>query len=119
METLWLDPERNRGFTVREMLAQFDGQPAYTTLMTTLDRLFKKGLLARCLRGRAFVYSTKVTKDNFLREMARDMVTRFVGTQTDEALLSSFVDVVSQRDHDLLNELEHLVKTKRRQLRKE
>jgi predicted transcriptional regulator len=35
----------------------FDERIAYTTLMTTLDRLFKKNLLERRKDGRAFVYS--------------------------------------------------------------
>src|SRR5262245_59766664 len=118
METLWREPVREREFTVRDMLVKFDGYPAYTTLMTTLERLFKKGFLRRRTEGRAFVYSVGVSKVDFLRNVARDIIDRFAGHHNEEALLASLVEVVSQRDRELLNELEHLVKMKRRELRK-
>ena len=37
--------------TVRDVHARLDGRVAYTTVMTTLDRLFRKGLLARNQAG--------------------------------------------------------------------
>jgi len=117
METLWGEPVREREFTVRDVLIKFEGRPAYTTLMTTLDRLFKKGFLGRRTEGRAFVYSVRVAKGEFLRNVARDIIDRFAGHQTEEALLACLVEVVSQRDRELLNELEHLVKMKRREQR--
>ena len=53
-----------RGETsVREIHAAFDERAAYTTLMTTLDRLHKKGLLERRKDGRAFLYSPRITSE--------------------------------------------------------
>ena len=46
---------------VRDIVDLFKDQFAYTTIMTTLDRLYKKGYLDRELRGRAFLYSPRLT----------------------------------------------------------
>ena len=47
---------------VREMVAQ--SRPlAYTTIMTVLDRLVRKGMLARRKVGRRFVYAPQATRD--------------------------------------------------------
>src|SRR3982751_2044014 len=45
--------------TVRELIADAAVEGAYTTIMTTLDRLYKKGLLERSPEGRAFRYRPK------------------------------------------------------------
>ena len=46
---------------VRDLQDRFPGV-AYTTLMTTLDRLFRKGVLHRHKEGRAFVYQPTATR---------------------------------------------------------
>src|SRR5215470_1365900 len=51
--------------SVRDVHRAFEERIAYTTLMTTLDRLFKKNLLERRKDGRAFVYSAVVSEDDF------------------------------------------------------
>src|SRR5437763_1100332 len=51
--------------SVRQISESAEGSVAYTTIMTTLDRLYKKGLLDRRKDGRAFLYSAKYS----LREM--------------------------------------------------
>src|SRR3989337_173851 len=52
MEIVWLAGE----VTVREVQGKLSRPAAYTTVMTTLDRLFKKGFVSRTRSGRAFVY---------------------------------------------------------------
>ena len=47
--------------TVRELLADGKIHQAYTTVMTTVDRLYKKGLLDRVAEGRAFRYTPPVS----------------------------------------------------------
>ena len=49
--------------SVREACGRLGSPVAYTTVMTTMDRLFKKGLLARRKVGRAFVYEATATRD--------------------------------------------------------
>lgn len=51
MSALWSESPA----TVRDLQPRFPAA-AYTTLMTTLDRLYKKGLLRRAPRGRASMY---------------------------------------------------------------
>src|SRR5437773_9641345 len=43
--------------SVRDIYLVFEERIAYTTLMTTLDRLFRKQILDRRKDGRAFFYS--------------------------------------------------------------
>src|SRR5713226_10146331 len=51
--------------SVRDIYVTFDEQIAYTTLMTTLDRLYKKKLLERRKDGRAFLYAPAVSREEF------------------------------------------------------
>src|ERR1043165_121183 len=55
--------------SVRDIHRAFDERIAYTTIMTTLDRLFKKNLLARLKDGRAFLYSAVVSSEDFDRSI--------------------------------------------------
>src|SRR5258708_40233870 len=58
MTLAWEQPEIN----VRECCERLGSRIAYTTVTTTMDRLFKKGLLARRKDGRAFVYRAVATR---------------------------------------------------------
>jgi predicted transcriptional regulator len=114
IEIVWDSDE----VTVREVHAKLDGKVAYTTVMTTLDRLFKKGLLARTKRARAFAYSAMATREELDAIVASDVVSGLLSNDWSAPIpfLSNLVDAVGQRDRALLDELERLVKTKRREL---
>jgi predicted transcriptional regulator len=56
--------------TVRELIDDCNIHLAYTTVMTTLDRLYKKNLLNRVVEGRAFRYSPRQTKEDLQKEAA-------------------------------------------------
>jgi predicted transcriptional regulator len=117
MELVW---ERGT-LSVRDAHAELGDGFAYTTLMTTLDRLFKKGLLERRKKGRAYVYSAASTPDELERSVAQDLVRGLLESSTGEArpLLSTLVDAVGESDEMLLDELDRLVRAKRRKLRRE
>jgi predicted transcriptional regulator len=102
--------------SVREACAQLGSTIAYTTVMTTLDRLFKKGLLARRKVGRAFVYRATATRGELEGAVATELVQSLLQRDGGETLpiLSSLVDAVSDRDRALLDELERLIREKRR-----
>ena len=107
--------------SVRDVHDEFAGRVAYTTLMTTLDRLYKKELLDRRKAGRAFVYAPRVSPEEFERGIATDVLDALLGRggeQAVEPVLACIVDAVSEHDRELLDELERLVKEKRRQLRR-
>ena len=102
--------------SVREVCAQLETTVAYTTVMTTMDRLFKKGLLSRRKVGRAFVYSATATRNELEGAVAAELVQGLLQRGGDAPLpiLSSLVDAVSDRDRALLDDLERLIAEKRR-----
>jgi predicted transcriptional regulator len=110
MEILWAH--------VHEV-AQRLGRPlAYTTVMTTLDRLFKKDLLVRRKCERAFLYAPRWTRLEWERKRAGDFVAGFLAAPeaTGDLLISSLVDAVGQYDTALLDELEKKIRGKRKEL---
>jgi len=50
---------------------------AYTTIMTVLDRLVRKGKLARSKSGRAFVYAPQQSRDFIRRAALRSLLDEF------------------------------------------
>ena len=104
--------------SVREVWEMLDETVAYTTIMTTLDRLYKKGLLSRRKVGRAFLYSAKYSVAEMERGVAKDVISNLLETSTGrvEPVLACIVDAVSDRDRMFLDELERLVREKRRDL---
>ena len=104
--------------SVRDVHRAFEERIAYTTLMTTLDRLYKKNLLARRKDGRAFLYSALVSQDEFERGIKEDVVDGLLGQGADQVqpVLACIVDTITERDRELLDELERLVQEKKREL---
>ena len=100
---------------MRDIFVSFEKRVAYTTLMTTLDRLYKKGLLNRRKDGRAFLYSAAVTSEEFEHGIAEDVIDGLLGRNSEgiEPILACIVDTISDNDRELLNELERLVRQKR------
>lgn len=104
--------------TVRELLESGCDELAYTTVMTTLDRLFRKNLLTRKAEGRAFRYAPRFTRDELHREVAREAFRQLLDSSPAEKLpLSYLVEVLTERDAQLLDHLGELVEAKRRELR--
>ena len=103
---------------MRDVFVSFDKRIAYTTVMTTLDRLYKKGLLGRRKIGRAFLYSALVTSEEFEQRIAEDVIDGLLGRTSEgvEPILACIVDTISDNDRELLNELDRLVKQKRKEL---
>ncbi len=104
--------------TVRELLADGKIHQAYTTVMTTLDRLYKKGLLDRVVEGRAFRYTPCHTPEELQRVTALESIRQLLGSGGASSLpLSYLVDAVSTQDAQLLDELQFLVERKRREIK--
>jgi predicted transcriptional regulator len=110
LESLW----RRTGFqSVRDLQPDFAGV-AYTTLMTTLDRLYRKGFLNRVKAGRAFAYRPRYGREELASGIAANALTSLLKEQSVRPVLSFFVEEVSRRDANLLDELARLVDEKRR-----
>jgi predicted transcriptional regulator len=106
--------------TVREMLDAGGINLAYTTVMTTLDRLYKKQLLNRSAEGRAFRYSPRYTQEELEKAAVGEAVRQLLGSGEAAALpLSYLVEAVSEHDAGLLDDLQRLLDEKRRELRSE
>ncbi|HEV3040829.1 MAG TPA: BlaI/MecI/CopY family transcriptional regulator [Candidatus Angelobacter sp.] len=115
MQRIWTRGE----ISVRDLHSEVAGRLAYTTIMTTLDRLYKKGLLDRRKVGRAYYYAPRFTQEEYQGRLTA----HFMGMVLHEgkpsnAVLSCFVDVVTEADRAMLDKLEQLVKAKRRALRR-
>lgn len=103
--------------TVREMLADGKMYQAYTTVMTTLDRLYKKGVLDRVAEGRAFRYTPRLTSEEMQRGAALDGIRRLLDSGDTSSLpLSYLVEALSVHDAQLLDELQVLIERKRREI---
>ena len=115
LEELWV-----RGTaTVRELVDDSCRDLAYTTVMTTLDRLFKKNFLAREAEGRAFRYIPRCSQEDLQRERAGEAFRQLLDVSSSPALpLSYLVEIVSERDAQLLDHLRQVVEAKRRELRR-
>lgn len=85
----------------------------YTTTAKVIDRLRQKGLVQRQRRGNAFVYRSRVAREEVERARARNAVTRLLGA-TPRAAVAALVEAVDNVDPELLEELERAVRARRR-----
>jgi predicted transcriptional regulator len=116
MERIWARGE----LSVRELHLEVASRLAYTTVMTTLDRLYKKGLLQRRKLGKAFYYVPALSREDYHRSLTGHLLGMVLDDGADKnVVLSSFVNAVSEADRKLLDELDQLLKAKRRALRRQ
>ncbi len=111
MAVLW----RDGALAVREVASKLGGRLAYTTVMTTLDRLFKKRLLARDKVGTAFVYRPAQSRDEYHRGIAEHAMAALLA-RSSEPVLVGFLDAAAV-DDDNLDRLAELI-ARRRKARK-
>ena len=111
LDEVWRLKEAN----VRQVVAALDDGYAYTTVMTTLDRLYKKGYLERTKSERAFVYQARMSREDLQLGLAEDVITGLIdgATRGVEPVLACIVDAVSDSDRELLDDLERLIKEKK------
>jgi predicted transcriptional regulator len=115
MELVWTRGE----IRVRDACVELGSSVAYTTVMTTMDRLYKKRLLTRRKVGRAFFYAAAATRAEMEGAVAAELVNSLLENDNGPLpVLSSLVNAVSERDRALLEALERLVREKRRELQR-
>lgn len=116
LEQVWKRGE----VSVRDIYLAFAETIAYTTVMTTLDRLYKKRLLERRKDGRAFLYCAAVSREEFENGVREDVIDGLLeqGAAGIQPVLACIVDTVSERDRELLDDLERLIREKKRELRR-
>lgn len=111
MEILWLKPQQTVN-GVEERLRQ-KREIAHTTVLTTLDRMYRKGYLTREKQVKAFIYSPRYTREEFERMLAQEVLTALIGQFTEPAL-STFIDLIAD-DDGALDQLEAKIREKRLQ----
>jgi predicted transcriptional regulator len=103
--------------SVQQVSERLSSNLAYTTVMTTLDRLFRKGFLERRKQDRAYIYSAALTSREIEGQRAAGLVRRFFtdSGESSEVLLSCLVDAVHRYDTHLLDQLEDKIRAAREQ----
>ena len=111
MELVWQSDEAS----VRDVHEQVQRRLAYTTVMTTLDRLFRKGILVRIRRGRAFVYSAKISRQQIAQNAFQKVLDHVADSFRNETrpVMACLLDAVSEQDLVSLDELEEMIRQRR------
>lgn len=99
--------------TVRELcdLQVGERKRAYTTIMTTMDRLYRKGLMSRSKEGVAWRYAPAMSRDEFEHALADQLAEQIVMVHG-EVGLAAFVDAASA-DPEMLDRLEAMIAARR------
>lgn len=83
----------NRPLTVREVHQLVGSKRAYTTLLTVVIRLYKKGTLIRTKEGRSFEYSLKAPKQHTFFSKAKKLFRNTSPTQVFSYFLREEADI--------------------------
>lgn len=115
MDALW---QRGGDARVRDLQPDF-ADIAYTTLMTTLDRLHRKGLLERVSSGRAYAYRPRLSREQTQAAVARGALRELLSDGGSiEPVFSYLLEEVAQQDEKALDALDRLIRQRRRALDK-
>lgn len=75
MDHIWDRPDDE--VSVRDVLTTVAGRRlAYTTVMTVLERLWRKGFLSRRHVGRAYVYRGRITREAHIEHLVTQVLAR-------------------------------------------
>lgn len=101
MECLWA---RGEPMPVRQVLEQLNSQRdlAYTTVMTVLDNLHRKGMVERSKTGRAWVYRAADSRSSYTAEL---MEQALAGNPDRSAALLHFVEKLSPGEIEQLRRI--------------
>jgi predicted transcriptional regulator len=103
MERVWSSREPVTVREVHEALAQ-ERDLAYTTVMTVLDRLAKKGIVQRVRDGRAYRYEAAAGKDQLVADLMREALDGAGNDANRAAALVRFVDQATPEETAALRE---------------
>lgn len=105
MEVLWEREEATVG-DVLEALQSPQG-PAYTTVLTTMRILEKKGYIRHRKQGRAFLYAPVVDRETARRSVVKYMVSRFFDDSPELLVLNLLEN--EQLDAEELTRLKQMI----------
>lgn len=106
MDIVW---ELN-GCSTREVLTKLkkNRKLAYTTVATILHRLYDKGLLARKEKRIGYVYSPKLSKERYGKNIARVFLSKFIDSFGDTAI-ASFAESIDKLPEEKRKNLLELI----------
>jgi len=98
MQRVW---DQDRPVTVRELFDELVLQRAiaYTTVMTTMDNLHRKGWLARAKEGKAYRYTATASREEYSARLMREALDDGGDTQ---AVLTHFVAQMDGEESEVL-----------------
>jgi predicted transcriptional regulator len=98
MHMVW---DHDSPVTVRELLGELRQERAiaYTTVMSTMDNLHRKGWLARAKDGKAYRYTATASREEY---SARLMAEALAGGGDTELVLSHFVAEMGGQESEVL-----------------
>lgn len=108
MEVVWSNAWQ--AFAVSAVVQELERvrEIAYTTVMTTVSRLYDKGLLTRSREGKRYIYRPAMSREQFSEMMTRELLGSLSGVGHEQAL-AFLVDQVASSDVDELKMLEDLI----------
>ena len=100
MARLW---SAGRAVTVRDVVEDLrrDRIIAYTTVMTVLDNLRRKGLVSRTKEGRAYRYQPRSTREEHAAALMEEVL---ASSENRQATLLHFVEQIPAYEVDRLRE---------------
>lgn len=98
MDHLW---SADDGLTVREVLKRLDREPplAYTTVLTVMDNLHRKGFLTRQKEGRAYRYLPTKGRAEHTADLMHELLS---GSGDRSVTLLKFLDTMSPTEVERL-----------------
>ena len=99
MDRIW---DRDAPVTVRDVFDELSAERtiAYTTVMSTMDNLHRKGWLERVKEGKAYRYAATASREEYSARLMREALAD--GGANTEAVLSHFVAAMDGEDSELL-----------------
>lgn len=110
MQILWQVNDYTTIKSVHQELLK-EKQLAYTTVQTTIDRLFHKGILKRMPKCRSFIYASRTNKDEFETHVSNKVIDAFA-SKLNNTSLAYFVEVLDTENKDKLEYLAQLINKK-------
>ncbi len=110
MEIVW----KKGSVSVQDVCDRMGKGANYKTVMTVMNRLVEKGVLDREKVSRAFVYTPRLNRQEFLESAYHQIVTGLV-SDLSELALAQFVDVLGELEPSALEMLQKLAKERGKQ----
>jgi len=113
IQYLWRVPEADAKQVHLALVKERGG--ALNTIQSTLDRLYRKGLLSRQKQSHAYLYCAKLGREDLLAQLITNVTSDFVN-DGESSLVAAFSSVSSELNDAQLDQLEKLIE-EQRQLR--